>query len=87
MGQQELYDRILRSLYDAAFDEAGWPGTAALIDAACGIKGNALILVDGRSPRDSQLHFARSAIGDNAARTWSGSISTNTGPGTSARRA
>ena len=59
MGQQELYDRILRSLYDAAFDEAGWPGTAALMDAACGIKGNALILVDGRSPRDSQLHFAR----------------------------
>ena len=59
MDQQDLYDRILRSLHEAAFDAAGWPETAGLIDAACGVNGNTLVIVGGRSPQDAQIYFAQ----------------------------
>ena len=58
VSQQDRYDRILGSLHEAALDDAGWPETAALIDAACGIKGNVLVFGDGDA-NDVQVHFAR----------------------------
>ena len=50
MGEQDALGRILASLYDAVLDDTCWPAASALIDEACGITGNALMVGDG--PRD-----------------------------------
>ena len=50
MGEQDAFDRILASLYDAMLDDTRWPATSALIDEACGLTGNGLIVVEG--PKD-----------------------------------
>ena len=42
--------RILASLHDAMLDDTLWPGTSALIDEACGITGNTLLV--GEGPKD-----------------------------------
>ena len=44
MNNQDAFERILASLYDAMLDETCWPATSALIDEACGITGNGLMV-------------------------------------------
>ena len=56
MGEQDAFDRILASLYDAMLDDTHWPATSALIDEACGIAGNALLVGEG-PPDDIRVHF------------------------------
>ena len=50
MSKEDTFARVLRSLYDAMLDDAHWPATSALIDEACGIKGNSLMV--GEGPKD-----------------------------------
>ena len=50
MSQQNAFKRILASLHDAMLDDTLWPGTSALIDEACGITGNTLLV--GEGPKD-----------------------------------
>ena len=50
MSQQNAFKRILASLYEAMLDDTLWPGTSALIDEACGITGNTLLV--GEGPKD-----------------------------------
>ncbi len=50
MSDQDAFERILASLYDAMLDPTQWPATSALIDEACGTKGNALGI--GEGPKD-----------------------------------
>ena len=50
MSDQDAFERILASLYDAMLDDARWPATSALIDEACGMQGNALLV--GEGPKD-----------------------------------
>ena len=50
MNSQDAFERILRSLYDAMLDETRWPATSALIDEACGLTGNGLMVAEG--PKD-----------------------------------
>ena len=50
MSDQDAFERILASLYDAMLDDTHWPATSALIDEACGITGNALMV--GEGPQD-----------------------------------
>ena len=40
----------MASLYDATLDDRHWPATSALIDEACGLTGNALMV--GEGPQD-----------------------------------
>ncbi len=47
MGDQDKFERVLVSLHDATLDETLWPATSALIDEACGMQGNALVLGTG----------------------------------------
>ena len=47
------------SLHDAMLDDAHWPATSGLIDEACGIKGNALVVGKGQSQQDGQIFLAR----------------------------
>ena len=57
MGEQDAFERILASLYDAMLDDSRWPGVSALVDEACGLTGNDLIVRDRESP-----HYARVPI-------------------------
>ena len=50
MTRQDVYERILASLYDAMLNDVHWPATSALIDEACGITSNCLLV--GEGPRD-----------------------------------
>ena len=50
MSDQDAFERILASLYDAMLDDVHWPATSALIDEACGLTGNALMV--GEGPKD-----------------------------------
>ena len=50
MSNQGTYERTLALLYDAMLDDTRWPATSALIDEACGITGNALLV--GEGPQD-----------------------------------
>ena len=50
MSDQEAFERILASLYDAMLDDVHWPATSALIDEACGLTGNGIMV--GEGPKD-----------------------------------
>ena len=50
MSEQAAFARVMASLYDAMLDDTHWPATSALIDEACGIAGNALMV--GEGPQD-----------------------------------
>ena len=56
MSEQDAFERILRSLYAAMLDDTHWPDTSALIDEACGIVGNALLVGEG-PPDDIRALF------------------------------
>ena len=47
MGDQDAFQRILESFYDAMLDDARWPAASALIDEACGLAGSGLLVVKG----------------------------------------
>ena len=51
MSDQDAFERILASLYNAMLDDAHWPATSALIDEACNLTGNALMV--GEGPKDN----------------------------------
>ena len=58
MNPFDAFDRVMASLHDAAFDDAEWPATSALIDEACGMTGNGLIVGEGFDEA-VQIFFAR----------------------------
>ena len=47
MSDPRAFERVLASLYDAMLDETRWPATSALIDEACGVVGNAILVGEG----------------------------------------
>ena len=59
MSHQDLFERILASLHEAALDDARWPAASALIDELCGSKGNLLVSGDGAARDDIDIFFAR----------------------------
>ena len=58
MNPVDAFERVLASLYEAMLDDACWPAASALIDEACGLRGNALIVGEGLGD-DVRVHFAR----------------------------
>ena len=56
MSEPAAFERVLASLYDAMLDETHWPATSALIDEACGVVGNALLVGEG-PPDDIRVLF------------------------------
>ena len=56
MSEQDAFERIIASLYDAMLDDTYWPDTSALIDEACGLTGNALLVGEG-PPDDIRVLF------------------------------
>ena len=59
MSPRDAFDRILTSLHDAMLDDGHWATTSQLIDEACGIRGNALVVGRGRSQTNGQILLAR----------------------------
>ena len=59
MSRDELFERVLASLHDAAFDDALWPRASALIDEIQGSKGNMLVSADGGGDKDLEVFIAR----------------------------
>ncbi len=61
MSDQDVFERILASLYETMLDETLWSVTSALIDEACGMQGNGLLV--GAGPKDdvrvlfAQAHY------------------------------
>ena len=47
MHEQDAFQSIMASLYGAMLDDTGWPATSALIDEACGVTGNDLLVREG----------------------------------------
>ena len=58
VNPDDAFGRILAALHEAALDDTGWPGAAALIEEACGATGNVLA-VGERSGDEVRVHFAR----------------------------
>ena len=56
MSDQDAFERILAALYDAMLDDTRWPATSALIDEACCLTGNALLVGEGPK-NDIQILF------------------------------
>ena len=50
MNNHDAFARIVASVYDAMLDDARWPATSALIDEACGMTSNGLLVAEG--PKD-----------------------------------
>ena len=59
MSRQDLFERLLESLYGAALNDARWPATSALLDEMCEAKGNMLVVGDGAPPGDIDIFYAQ----------------------------
>ena len=59
MSGTDLFERLLASLHEAVLDDAHWPSASALVDEACGSKGNILISSEGGLGHDAAIFFAR----------------------------
>ena len=59
MNQQELYDRALAALNEAAFDDARWPEASKRMDEACGAKGNIVVIGDEGATGEVEISLAR----------------------------
>ena len=58
MNELDTFNRILSSLHQAMLDDAHWPAASALIDEACDMTGNELVVAEG-SGDDVHIRFAR----------------------------
>ena len=47
MSEHDAFDRVLAAVHAATLDETRWPSASALIDEACGLTGNGLMVADG----------------------------------------
>ena len=56
MSEPAAFARVVASLYAAMLDDTLWPATSALIDEACGVVGNALLVGEG-PPDDIRVLF------------------------------
>ena len=56
ISEQSAFERIVASLHDAMLDDSHWPATSALIDEACDLTGNALLVPEG-PPDDLRVLF------------------------------
>ena len=63
MRGQDLFERALESMHEAALGNARWPTTAAVISEATRTKGNALMFGEGETRAEAELFFLRLCLG------------------------
>lgn len=59
MGQRERVELALTALREAQLDASLWPSASALIDDACGLVGNHLLIVRGDNPGNARRLFSK----------------------------
>ena len=59
MNGHDHFDRVIASLNEATLDDARWPAASALVDEACGSKGNILVSSEGGVDDNLDVYFAR----------------------------
>ena len=59
MSEQVLFNHAVSALNDAMFNDSCWPRASALVDRACGSKGNILFWGDGETDTTARIRFAR----------------------------
>ncbi len=59
MSDQDVYERILALLHEAAFDDARWLAASGLIDTACRTQGSILVFGEGRVESGIEIFFSR----------------------------
>ena len=59
MREPDAFERIVDSLNEAMLDDAHWPQASALIEEACGARGNFLTFEDGFPADDTRFFFAK----------------------------
>ena len=57
MSTLDAFNSVVASLHDATLDDTRWPTASALIDEACGTRGNGLA-VSGGSGDNARVYFA-----------------------------
>ena len=60
MNRSETFEGIVALLNEAMLDDTRWPAASALIDAACGTKGNTLIFGTDLPANNVRIFFAKS---------------------------
>ena len=58
MSDQDVYERVLAALHEAALDDARWPAASGLIDTACKSKGNILVFAEGTVKSGIEIYFS-----------------------------
>ena len=58
MNPDDIFERCLETLYEAAFDDSRWSAFAALIEEAIGASGS-ILAISERFGNDARVHFAR----------------------------
>lgn len=53
---QDVFERVLASLQDAALDDSLWSAASARIDEACGATGNGLVVCEGSGDSAQIVH-------------------------------
>ena len=59
MSLQNQFEHILASLHETVLDDGRWAVTSALIDEACGAKGNTFVVGNGTTPDDVNILFSQ----------------------------
>jgi len=63
MSRYDPLERILTSLHEAALDPVQWPHATGLIEDACGLRGNALVVCSGITCSRKAILFAHFCFG------------------------
>ena len=58
MSQQDKFESTVALIQEAMLDDAHWPAASALIDEACGVGGNELVVGQGSGRADVRILFA-----------------------------
>ena len=59
VSKQDLFNRAVAALHDAALDDAGLPHASAWLDAACGNRGSVFAVGNGHASGNGQVHWVQ----------------------------
>lgn len=70
MSAEDLFERVIALLGEAALDDTRWPAAADLINEVAGTRGNVLALAEGHSPADGEIILVRSCFDGRRREDW-----------------
>ena len=70
MSRRSQFDRAVAALNAAAFDDARWPEASRWVEAACGAKGNVIVIGDEGAAGEVEISLARICFGGRRSAYW-----------------